>query len=166
MTAILPNPSPHRSVETLARPLAAAHDRWMADCDVALGPVTDRDATFLQRWAAVRYVSETFVERFHLEQELLEELRPFILPEVRERLWMQVERLTRLQENLERLARQRGSAREISYCARELLEALRLWYAEIEFAVGELPQIEIGQRANRLLERVTGRAWLHKSLVN
>lgn len=164
MTATLLNSPSH--AETLARPLAAAHDRWMAECDVALGPVTDRDATFLQRWAAMRYVAETFLERFQLEQELLEELRPFLLPEVRERLRRQVDRLARLQQNLERLTRQRGTGREITHSARELLEALRLWYAEIEFAVGDLPRHALSNAASRLLDQFSRPAWLHERFVS
>jgi hypothetical protein len=139
--------------KTLADDLAPMHDRWMAECDLALGPVTDRDATFLQRWAAIRYVAETFPERFEVEQELVKELRPFILPEIRERLQMQMDRLIRLQQELERLARLRGTARDVARLARDLEEALRLWYADLEFAVGDLCPDEIGPLATRLLER-------------
>lgn len=131
--------------------LAGTHDRWMAEADKVLGPVTERDATFFQRWAAIRYLSDTFPERFGMERELLEELHPFIVAEVRERLTLQVDRLIRLQQDLERLARQRGTAREVAHTARELLEALRLWYAEIEFAVGELREEDVGPGAARLL---------------
>jgi len=141
------------------------HDRWMADCDVALGPVTDRDATFLQRWAATRYISDTFPERFQLEQDLLEELHPFILPEVRERLNLQLNRLARLQQELGVLGHQRGTAREIARVARQLVEALRLWYAEIEFAVGGLQVQDIGPRAIELLDRCTSPCWCDEFLV-
>jgi hypothetical protein len=152
--------------KTLGDDLAPMHDRWMAECDVALGPVTDRDATFLQRWAAVRYVGDTFPERFQLEQDLLEELHPFILPEVRHRLAMQVDRLGRLQQQLELLAKQRGTARDLALTARQLVEALRLWYADIEFAVGHLRLEEIGPRAGDLLDRFSGPAWLEGSVVS
>ena len=146
MTTTLMNPpAQKRAEQTLASILAGAHDRWMADSDAVLGPVTDPNATFLQRWAAVRYVADGFLERFHLEQQLLEELHPFIMPELRERLRMQVGRLARLHQDLVRLAPQRGTAREVARTAREFLEALRLWYAEIELAVGALRQQEIGR---------------------
>jgi hypothetical protein len=138
---------------TLAQRLATAHDRWMADCDCALGPVCDPDATFLQRWAAIRYATDVFVERFRLERELIQELHPFIVAEIWERLLMQEDRLTRLHLELERLARQRGAARELARTTREFVEALRLWYAEIEFAVGEASQKDIGPEASRLLRR-------------
>lgn len=140
----------------LALPLATTHDRWMTDCDCALGPVTDPDATFLQRWAAIRYASDTFDERFRLERELIHQLRPFIVAELWERLLMQEDRLTRLHLDLERLARQRGAARELARTARDFVESLRLWYAEIEFAVGEVRQKDIGAEARRLLRRLPG----------
>ena len=48
MTATLTSWRPAAAAkQTLGDRLASRHDRWMADCDVALGPVTDRDATFL-----------------------------------------------------------------------------------------------------------------------
>ena len=156
MTATLTTRRPAAAAQqTLGDRLASRHDRWMADCDVALGPVTDRDATFLQRWAAIRYIGDTFPERFQLEQDLVEELHPFILAEVRERLNMQMDRLVRLQQELEALGHQRGTAREIARVAREMVDALRLWYTDIEFAVGGLPLEDIGPRAVELLDRYT-----------
>jgi hypothetical protein len=40
----------------------------------------------------------------------------------------------------------------------EFLEALRLWYAEIEFALGEVRQKDVGAEARRLLRRFLGGA--------
>jgi len=151
---------------TLADSLAPTHDRWMAECDEALGPVTDGDATYLQRWTAVAYVGDTFPRRFQLEQDLVEELHPFILPEVRQRLSMQVDRLTRLQEDLEHLVRQRDTARDVAHFARALEEALRLWYADIEFAVGHLKVEEIGPWAGELLDRCISATWLDEMVMS
>jgi len=166
MTATLTSRRPPGAAkQTLGDRLASRHDRWMADCDVALGPVTDRDATFLQRWAAIRYIGDTFPERFQLEQDLVEELHPFILPELRERLNMQMDRLLRLQQQLDALGHQRGTAREIARVAHEMVDALRLWYSDIEFAVGGLPLEDIGPRAVQLLDRCTSCAWSDEFLV-
>ncbi|HSJ75208.1 MAG TPA: hypothetical protein VK899_03345 [Gemmatimonadales bacterium] len=166
MTATLPPRRPIGAAkQTLEDHLAPMHDRWMADCDVALGPVTDRDATFLQRWAAIRYIGDTFPERFQLEQDLVEELHPFILAEMRERLNMQMDRLVRLQQELDALGHQRGTARQIARAAREMVDALRLWYTDIEFAVGGLQLQDIGPRANALLDRCTSGAWFGEFLV-
>jgi len=166
MTATLTSWRPAAATkQTLGDRLASRHDRWMADCDVALGPVTDRDATFLQRWAAIRYIGDTFPERFQLEQDLVEELHPFIAAEVRERLNMQMDRLLRLQLELEALGHQRGTAREIARVAREMVDALRLWYSDIESAVGGLLLEDIGARAVELLDRCTSCAGIDEFLV-
>jgi hypothetical protein len=136
---------------TLGPILASAHDLWMAEADIALGPVTDPLATFFQRWTAVRYLWDQFAARFSLEQELLKELHSFVMPGLRERLGMQENRLARLQHDLDRLAHQRGTAREVARKSRDLLEALRLWYAEIEFAAGEIRRNDLSREGLRLL---------------
>jgi hypothetical protein len=152
--------------QTLGPILASVHDRWMAEAETALGPVTDPQATFFQRWAAVRYLWDQFAERFTLEQELLNELYPFMTPELRERLGMQANRLTRLQQDLDRLAHQRGTAREVARKSRDLLEALRLWYAEVEFAAGEIRLEDIGFTASCLVERFSGPTWVEECFVD
>lgn len=141
---------------TLEPILAGTHDRWMAEADKIIGPVTEPDATFFQRWAAVRYLWDELPGRLELEQELLDELHPFIPAEIRERLSMQLDRLHHLHRDLDGLAHRTGTARELARTARALLEALRLWYAEIEFGVGEVEPADIGYAATSLLERLTG----------
>jgi hypothetical protein len=64
---------------------------------------------------------------------------------------MQAERLCRLIDTFNRVGRQRESAREVSHTARELTEALRLWHAEIEFAVGGIHLTDVGRDEIRLL---------------
>ena len=140
--------------DTLAPILAGTHDRWMAEADKRIGPVTDSDATFMQRWAAVRYVWDELPVRLQLEQELLDELHPFIPAEIRARLSMQLDRLHHLHRSFDGLAHRTGSARELARTARALLEALRLWYAEIEFATGEIERGDVGYAATSLLERL------------
>ena len=140
-----------RVLDTLGTRITIAHDNWMADGERFLLPVADADATFWERWAAVRYVEDQLLERFHLERALLEELRAFLIPEIRERLQMQTDRLTRLLGEFARLGRQRESARELAHTTRELLEALRLWYAEIEFAAGGIRWSDVSKEAIRLL---------------
>ena len=138
--------------------LAGTHDRWMAEADKIIGPVTDPDATFMQRWAAVRYVWDELPVRLQLEQELLDELHPFISAEIRARLSMQLDRLHRLHREFDGLAHRSSTARELARTARALLEALRLWYAEIEFAAGEIRRADVGDAAASLLEDLTVRS--------
>jgi hypothetical protein len=137
--------------ETLDPILATTHDRWMADADQALRPAMESDATFSQRWAAVRYVRDEFAERLQLEQELIDELHPLIHPEAREQLSIQAERVKRLGQDLDSLAHQSGATREVARTARALLDALRLWYAEIEFGVGHTDLADVSPRVNGLL---------------
>jgi hypothetical protein len=135
--------------ETLDPILATTHDRWMADADQALRPVMEGDATFSQRWAAVRYVRDEFAERLQLE--LIDELYPHIHPEARERLSLQANRVKQLGQDLDNLAHQPGATREVALTARALLDALRLWYAEIEFGVGHTDLADVSPSVNRLL---------------
>lgn len=140
-----------RVPDTLNTRFTVAHDNWMADGDRFLLPVTNADATFWERWAAVRYVEDQLRQRFQVERLLLEELRAFLTPEMNERLWMQVDRLTRLLGTFGRLGRQRESARELAHTTRDLLEALRLWYAEVELAAGGIRWSDVSRDGIRLL---------------
>lgn len=137
--------------DTVETRLAPAHDNWMADADRFLAPVINTNATFWDRWGAVRYVDEQLASRFGSEQQLLQQLRAFFPAEVRERLAMQGERLSRLIEDFNRVGRQRESAREVSHTARELTEALRLWYAEIELAASGIRLYDVSRDGIRLL---------------
>ena len=147
-TALQPNT---KVGETLGTRLTVAHDNWMADGDRFLLPVADANATFWERWAAVRYVDDQLLHRFDLERALLKELHAFLAPEMNERLWMQTDRLTRLLETFGRLGRQRESARELARTTHTILEALRLWYAEIELAASGIRWSDLSREGIRLL---------------
>jgi hypothetical protein len=149
-TATAPQPSA-RVTDILGTRFTVAHDNWMADGDRFLRPVADADATFWQRWAAVRYVDDELLHRFDLERGLLKQLHAFVTPEMNERLWMQADRLTRLLAEFTWLGRQRESARELARITREILEALRLWYAEIELAAGGIRWNDVSREGIRLL---------------
>lgn len=140
-----------RSTGTLVTHLATAHDNWMADADRFLLPVADANATFWERWGAVRYVEDSLLDRFQLERRLLDELRAFLSPEIKERLGMQADRLSRLSADFRRLGRERARARELAHTTRELLDALRLWYAEIEFAAGGIQWSDVRRDGIHLL---------------
>jgi hypothetical protein len=149
-TTMFPQPFPPDQ-DTIDTRLVPAHDNWMADADRFLMPVIDTDATFWDRWAAIRYVEEQLASRFQSELALLQQLRAFLPAEIRERLDMQAERLSRLIEDFNRLGRQRESAREVSHTARQLTEALRLWYAEIELNAGRIHLSDMSRDGIRLL---------------
>jgi hypothetical protein len=140
-----------RVPDTLGTRFTVAHDNWMADGDRFLQPVADADATFWERLAAVRYVDDQLLHRFHLERALLKELHAFLTAEMNERLWIQADRLTRLLETFGRLGRQRESARELARTTHAILEALRLWYAEIELAASGIRWSDLSREGIRLL---------------
>jgi len=140
--------------DALLRVMTPLHDAWMADADQILEPMTRWEATFWDRWAAVNYLREQFPERLRLEQELLTELHAFLTPELNERLRMQIERLVRLHHDLEQMGQRRVPASEMARAVRELLEALRLWYAEIELAAGGIRRTDIGTQADQVLGRI------------
>ena len=67
---------------------------------------------------------------------------------------MQAERLSKLIDDFNRVGRQRESAREVSQTARNLTEALRLWYAEIELHAGGIHLADVGRDGIRLLSEL------------
>jgi hypothetical protein len=145
-------PQPNAKVaDTLRTRFTVVHDNWMADADRFLLPVADANATFWERWSAVRYVEDQLLDRFQLERRLLDELRAFLTPEIKERLGMQADRLSRLLAGFRRLGRERARARELARTTLELLDAVRLWYAEIEFAAGGIRWNHVSSEGIRLL---------------
>lgn len=150
-TTMIPRPD---TADLLSRVMSPLHDTWMGEADQTLAPLVRNEATFWDRWAAVNYLRDQFPERARVEQELLTELHAFFTPEINERLRMQIERLTRLHAEVEQVSECRASARQMASAVRELLEALRLWYAEIELAVDAIHRKDLGARAARLLARL------------
>jgi hypothetical protein len=149
------------SEQTLGSFLAQSHDRSMAQCDRMLGPVMDPNATFVERWGALRFVSEQLQERCGLEQKLLGELQPLLPPHVWDQLQHQAGQVVRYREDVERLARGRCTARDLAQAAQELVQALRLWYAEIEFGLGDLRWRDLSRRASELLKQLNYRPGLN-----
>ena len=129
----------------------------MAQCDRMLGPVMDPNPSFVQRWSALRFVSEQVQERCRQEEKLLEELQTRLAPEMRARVRRQGEQVMQYRQNVERLARGRCTARDLAGAVQELIEALRLWYAEIEFGLGEVRLGDIGSRAHQILTQLNYR---------
>ena len=140
-----------KSEPTVGSFLARFHDRSMAQCDCVLGPVMDPDATFLLRWGALRFVSEQLQERCRQEEKLVDELRARLSPGMRDRIRQLGEDVDRLRQAVERLARGRCTARELADAAQDLIQGLRLWFAEIEFGLGDVCLSEISPCANQIL---------------
>jgi hypothetical protein len=142
------------TADALIRVMTPLHDAWMADADQILGPMMHSEATFWDRWTAVNYLREQFPERIRLEQEFLTELQAVLTAELNERLRMQTDRLVLLHRDLEQMGRRRTPTSEMARAVRQLQEALRLWYAEIEIAAGGIRRKDIGRRADYLLGHI------------
>ena len=75
-----------RGEEPLEAVLRPIHNTWVEETHRFLDPAAEPGADFWTRWAAVRYLSDDFRDRYRLERAQLAELRPFHRPDVAERL--------------------------------------------------------------------------------
>jgi len=119
------------SLERVLRPL---HDAWLAEARRFLEPAFDTAADFWSRWDAVRYLADDFLDRLRVARALVRELRPFIAPDVSERLERGGEQIVRARLELDRIGRRRGTAPEFAGGTRRLLTELSVWFAEVELA--------------------------------
>lgn len=137
--------------QTIGPVLRAAHEIWVQEADSFLSPVIRPDAPFWARWTAVRYLADQFISQCSRERALVDELRPFLPPEIAERLIGEGEHVIQLQEQLDEVGRRRGTAHMVSAIASKLLQSLRSWCAEIEAAAGQLRRDILPEEGNRLL---------------
>ena len=138
-------------LEAVLRPI---HNTWMDETRRFLDPAAERGADFWLRWAAVRYLSDDFRDRYRRERALVDELRPLVRADVAERLDREGDRLFHLRLELDRIGRRRGTAAEVAAGARDLLEQLGIWCAEIELAADGLTRDSLPAEATDLLAHV------------
>jgi hypothetical protein len=151
MTAVHEGPIVVGREETLLPLLRVAHGIWLREVDRFLLPVIMRDASFWERWTAVRYLADQFQGQYRRECALLEELRPFLGPEAAERLIHVGERIGQLQRELDRVGRRRGTAKTGAVLGRELLHLLRSWCGDIEQAAGQISRTWLAEESDRLV---------------
>ena len=151
MTAVQQNSVRRHEDDILAPVLRAAHETWIHETDCFLSPITVREAPFWERWTAVRYMADQFLGQYRRERALVDELQPFLPPDIAERLTRDGERIGRLQCELDRVGRRRATARTVSVVSRELLQLLRSWCADIEEAAGRIPRDLLPEEGNRLV---------------
>lgn len=151
MTAVHDSSATHHENENLAPVLRAAHETWIRETSGFLSPIIVSDAPFWNRWTAVRYLADQFQAQYGRERALVDELRPFLQPDIADRLTQDGERIGRLQRKLDRVGRRRGTAQTVSVVSRELLRLLRSWCGEIEAAAGQIPRDLLPQEGNRLV---------------
>ncbi len=152
MTAALMTSAPGEdSLDSVLRPI---HNAWIAEARCFLEPTLDPGADFWTRWGAVRYLSDTFRDRVRQERALVQELPPFLPPEVSERLERGSELVVRSRLELDRIGRRRGTAAEVARGARQLLTQLGEWCAEIELAAAAVAREALAAEGIALLARL------------
>lgn len=151
MTAVQQRSVRRHEDDVLAPVLRAAHRIWIRETNRFLSPIIVREAPFWERWTAVRYMADQFLGQYRRERALLDEVRPFLPPDIAERLTQDGERIGRLQCELDRVGRRRGTAHMVSGVSRELLQLLRAWCADIEEAAGQIPRGLLPEEGNRLI---------------
>lgn len=151
MTGLQPSSVAIDNHDILAPVLRAAHRIWIRETSRFLLPIMVREAPFWERWTAVRYLTDQFMGQYHRERALIDEVRPFLPPDAAERLTQDGERVGRLQGELDRVGRRRGTAHTVSVLSRELLHLLRSWCADIEEAAGRIPRDLLPEEGNRLV---------------
>lgn len=152
-------PSGEEPVNAVLRPI---HDAWVKQARRFLDPALEPGTDFWARWAAVRYIADDFLEQYRREGALVDELRPFLRPEVAERLRREGDRLFRLRLELDRIGRRRGTAVEFAAGTRDLLEQLGAWCAEIELAAAGLTRDALPAEATDLLAHLEAAASIQR----
>jgi hypothetical protein len=137
--------------ETLSAMLSPAHDVWIEEARQFILPATFADTPFWERWSAVRYLNDQFLERFNAERMLLAELGPFVTTRETELFAVGGERVAELRLALDRVGRRRGTAVEFAIFAAAFLKALELWCAEIELATAYVQSDALPAEARRIL---------------
>jgi hypothetical protein len=146
-------------LDALLRPI---HNAWVEETRRFLDPAIEPGADFWTRWAAVRYLSDDFRDRYRRERALVDELRPFLRLDVAERLVREGDRLFRLRLELDRIGRRRGTGIEVAAGTRDLLEQLAVWCTEIELAAAGLTLDLLPVEAADLIAQLEGAASNHR----
>jgi hypothetical protein len=153
---------PLRGEEPLDAVLRPIHNTWVEETRRFLDPAIEPGADFWTRWAAVRYLSDDFRDRYRRERALVDELGPFLRLEVAERLMREGDRLFRLRLELDRIGRRRGTAAEVAAGTGELLEQVGVWCAEIELAAAGLTRDALPAAATDLLAHLESAASIQR----
>lgn len=153
MTAPTVTPALPRE-ETLATALRPVHNAWLRTARRFLEPTLEYGADLWARWAAVRYLSDGFRQQYRMERGLVEQLVPLLRIDVGDRLLREGDRVFLLRLELDRIGRRRGTAAAFGACARELLERVGLWCADIELASHGIGRDALPPEASDLLAQL------------
>jgi len=159
-TLVIPRFTPGQVVPSV---IAQVHDAWMADASQLLEPLMHSGTSFLDRWAAMNYLTDRLPERLTLEQALLRTLDCSLSLEIRNQVWNQANRVMRLHAELQRVGDDPFAANDVARTTRVFLEALRLWFAEVELATHSLRWEDLSTSAKRAFDQFAAGArdpWL------
>lgn len=160
MSAGIPLMVEAQQVDSLETILAPIHDQWIAQVGQMLAPALAPRATFWERWGVVRYLTDRFDNRFRLECALIDGLNGLLSPEAAGRLNSTRVALESIRARIACLGRRRGTGGVVAGFAGRLIEQLKLWCAQVEFATRPLSHEDLDQESHRLLERLKAAAGL------
>jgi hypothetical protein len=144
--------------QTVSACFSPIHEEWIDEARRFLLPATVPNAPFWDRWSAVRYLNDQYLDRHRAERELVVAIRPFVTAREHEMLMAGEQRVAELRLKLDRVGRRRGTAAEFASAAAALLTALELWCAEIELATSRVAFDLLPPDTRQLLDHVVASA--------
>jgi hypothetical protein len=136
---------------TVGARLRALHVDWIRVTRRTLEPVLASQATFWDRWTAIRYLADPFDQHYCREVALIGSMLPLLPAATAARLTTLTEALESARSQLDLLGRRRGVARAASVVTREFLDLFQLWCAEVEEALDKVRCDALPGRSERLL---------------
>ena len=140
---------------TSATALAAFNRRWLDEVREHLSPACAPHSSFWDRWAAVRYLADGFVEPYKLSGELLDALLEGLDARTAGRLVDDRQAIDHLREDLDQIGRERGNAVAAAGIACSMLATLQRWCRGMEDAVRALEPDKVSTQVRDTLARLT-----------
>jgi hypothetical protein len=163
MSVIIPSGVGARTTdETLSEVLSPTHDLWIEEARQLLQPDAGPSGALLDRWSAVRWLDERFLERFEAERAVMAELAAFIPALELDMLEAGAQRVAGLHLLLGRIGCRRGGAAEFAHAAAEFLEALEMWCAWIELAATRVRPEALSPGGRRILSELTASLTMYR----
>jgi hypothetical protein len=141
-------------VASLAEALGPIHERWIDEARRCLSPVPRGRAGFWDCWGIVGYLDDRFLAQYQRERALVEEMQPYLPSDEVERLRLGAFEISTLRQEAGKWGRRRGATLQVAAAARQLLERLPLWCAEIELAATRISRLSLGPEGARLLAQM------------
>jgi hypothetical protein len=131
--------------------LRTVHDIWIHQIESYTSSAVAPEATFWNRWTAVRYLADEFQSQYQRERALLEELGPFLSSGAIQSLAEEADRILQLHRLVDSVGRRRGTAKTLSVFTRKLLDAVLRWCGDFELTTGEISRDSLGGQAQQVL---------------